>query len=52
MVEFDSLWVHYYCPVVQLVEHSTVNRVVSGSSPGRTANGDLEPKQTRSLLED
>lgn len=36
MVEFDSLWVHYYCPLAQLVERATVNRLVPGSSPGRT----------------
>ena len=39
MVEFDSLWVHYYCPLAQLVERATVNRLVPGSSPGRTAKG-------------
>ncbi len=27
-----------HSPIAQLVEHSTVNRIVPGSSPGRGAN--------------
>ncbi len=34
---FDPPWLHQYSLIAQLVEHSTVNRVVTGSSPVRGA---------------
>jgi hypothetical protein len=34
---FDPAWLHHYSLIAQLVEHSTVNRVVTGSSPVRGA---------------